>query len=1341
MNNPWNLKVISINVNGIKTDMWTKLRSLHKQRFDIVLLQETKLHHDDLNDDLIYRWKQVTDGEAYTAPAASSQAGGVAILLSAHCCAMLTDREVIPNPSEQHRCLLLRASLMGQTAYIYSIYAPVHRSERPAFFNNLQVPTTPGNHIIGGDFNCVVDTQLDTTGDCNIASSGTAELLTWIATLGAIDAWRIQHDDRKEFTSPGGLSRIDMIFVSGCFSNHYSSHHAPRTIGSDHLCPTISIHSNVITPKGGHWQLPAWVAPHAAGKIKPTLEKLTQKTNQPNYIDLFTKTMKIVTSQCQATHTQLLRWRKNKTDRARLRWIRAHMRAIQSPTEELINDAERARESWLKEIEENGRKKRRWAFEKHFAEAERCSRWFFSRKKPGRATIIPGVKMPDDSVKRDSNSIQQQHSAYWSTLYSATSNGTEPSITQYNIDTLTNTNLPTLSPEATKSLEADITEEEIRVQIDKLPTRKAAGSDGLKAELFKQSPKTWAKILQPVFHRAIHHEQSLPESFRETIIILLYKKGCNLRPENYRPIALINVVAKILSGIHCSRLRRILHTVIPNEQTGFVPNRSITENIIMLQDAIHFSKRHHPSSIIVALDFAKAYDRVQWQVMIAILKRMGFGPKWLRTISTMYKERSARLSINDELTPHFPIQRGVLQGDPLSPALFILQCSPLYTKLNAARQSHGIPLPDGQTAPVATFYADDTNLIAKNPSSAVRLYNIAEWFCRHAGAKLHPGKCVAIPTGPAPLTLTNGITIIGPAEHTTILGVPMGLELSRQQQVGKVIASMMKKCNGWAHVGRTIEGRVTVVRSIILSTIWYIMAALPIVPSEAKNIQTIVNNFINRKEHAEWGDETIKGNMSNEWYYRPIKLGGWGLSPVMRTIRSRKLSLFKSYMIDKEKRITKPWHTFMPYMLMEHMSTWCDKWEDMYYWEGSHKHGEFALGRWEAIAPWWRDAWQEWLRLGLQPPRNSLRRSQLLQWPIWNNRILAQGHGLNGTLHRSFTNSTTKSHMAIIRRIGFTTFGSFMNQNGALMTAEKLYSAVTVSSSVHDVDHIVPQSACMALIRRITALWANVIRKWHLQSAHTPQQVTTVWCPTTQNATPFTKMRNNAITKLIQQSEPSRPHPKLITVRNDHVFVNWQRERATLKPLAPSRRDLGLRITRNALPVGTKRVHWGTNTQTQCLLCNDNVVESARHLFWDCSFARDVWRDLSTPWRTHRLTAITWDEVVRGHEVRLGGIQNTQIDQMWAITRICTMRVIWFERNRRYFYPNSPNRTAAFRHNQALDDITIHVECWARRSTDKVLDNVRNLVSMLKHRSNRYENINLTPQNGNFDQFYAQVTT
>ena len=1295
-------------------------------RYDIILLQETKLAYDDLTDDLQYRWKQVSDGMAFTTRALTAQEGGVAILLSAQACTRLTDLYTIESDVEQHRYIALSAKLDGEPILIHSIYAPVHRQLRPTFFNSLPTPPHGCSNIVGGDFNCIMDATLDTIGDHTIATQGTTELATWLASMGAIDIWRQQHEELKEFTSPLGQSRIDMIFLSGCFTTNCRIEHLPRMIGSDHLCPEATLSSSNITFKGGHWQLPHWLARQAAQRIKPTLEKLTKSVDSPNYVTKFVRTMKQITAQCKSTHKEALRKRKHKIDRARLAWMRAHMRATLNPTTQLLDDAERTRQRWLKEIKDEEQRKRAWAFDKHFAEAERCTRFFLNRVNKKTATTIPGIKRPDGTVSTDSSHIQEAHNAFWTKLYSRNADGTETPPSQHNIETLTNTPLPSLSTSAAKSLEADITEKDIIRQIELLPHRKAAGSDGLRGELLKQHPKLWAQVLLPIFQKLLHQDETLPAPFQETIIILLHKKGCALNPGNYRPIALVNVMAKLLSSVHCSRLRRVLHTIIPSEQTGFVPGRAITENIILLNDSIHYAKKHHPSAIVLALDFAKAYDRIQWPVMLAILTKMGFGPRFMTVIRAMYKTRRAHLSINGELSQPFNIERGVLQGDPLSPALFILACAPLYAKMDAARDSHGIPLPTDRPAPVATYYADDTTIIARSPSSALQLYNIAEWFCTHSGALLHRGKCIAIPTGPAPLTLDNGIKILQPTECTTILGVPMGRCVTRTQQVEGVINKMMDRCKAWHHVGRTVEGRITVARAIILSTVWYILAALPIIPAEAKKIEAVANNFINRKEHAEWGDATVRGNMTHEWFYRPKKQGGWGLSPVLRSLKCRKLSILRRFMADRNQNITKPWHTFAIHMLNNLMSEWGEDWNTIYYWHGTQRHGEGGGADWHAVSPWWRDVWDVWLKLQCKPARNSIPRNILTQWPVWNNRILAVDHGINSPLRTAFSNSNTRAHMNTIRKEGFTSFRHFMRENGSIMSGEELYSAVTVSTSVNGTETVVPRSSCASLIRMINALWTNATKNWMRQSSTTPTCNYIKWYTQAGGKTPFNTANNRLIAKSIKEAEPHKPEPKLIKLRGTHTQMCWIRESKSLAQLAPSRRDLMRRLLRNALPVGSKRVHWTVPAQTLCLLCNEGKLETAKHIFWQCTFAKETWGTLTTPWRTHRQTNITWDEVLLGQEVRLGHTHNNQIDQLWSIVRACMIRTIWFERNRRYFYATSPRRTPNYRRNQGRDDIKIHIESWIRREDGEPKDNLINAVKLLTQLATDYTNI-VTP--------------
>ena len=1327
MSNLWNFSIISINVNGIASNMWHKLRKLHKAKYDVVLLQETKLKGADLNDNLIYRWQQITDGAAYVSPAASAQAGGVAILLSAYACSILKDRDQLPITSDGHRQIIVSASLFGQTVYLQSIYAPARRAERPEFFNRITNPSTPGSHIIGGDFNCVPDANLDTTGDATLATTGTPEFLSWMATLDAIDAWRTRHDSTKEFTSPGGGSRIDLILLSGCFKNNFTANHSPRIIGSDHLAPRVVTHSCDITAKGGHWQLPTWLAGKAANHIKPILEKLTTSTDDPNYPLVFTKTMKDISGKCMALHKSVLRWRKDKVDRAKLRWLRAHQKAIANPTSTNVHDAEVTRSEWIKATNNESDLRRARAFDKHYAEAERCTAYFLRRPRKKNVSIIPGVRVPDGSVNSDPDVIRTHHNSYWSNLYSFNSNGAEQTLTDNNINTLTNIPLPRLPQQIAAKLEEPVTEEDIVTQIAKLPNNKAAGADGLRAELLKQSPKLWGKVLRPIFEDVLHQHNQLPQPFRESVIILLHKKGCALLPKNYRPIALLNVIAKVLSGIHNDRLRHALDHVIPPEQTGFIPKRSISENIILLQDSIHYAKSHHPSAVILALDFEKAYDRVQWRVMMAVLENLNFGPRWRHVIATMYTQRSARLSINGDLSNPFPIERGVLQGDPLSPALFILQCSPLYSKLNSLKTAHGIPLPDNNVAPVATFYADDTNIIAKSPASAVALYNTAAWFCEHSGARIHPDKCVAIATGPAPPRLSNGIRILEPSQDTTILGVPMGLNISRHQQTQRVVAKMIGKCSNLAHIGRTIEGRVTIARAMILSTVWYVLGALPTDPSESKKIQTLIYNYLNGCSEFEWDGPAVRGNIARQWYHRTRKEGGWNLPPVTRTLRARKLAMVKAFLVDEGKGVTKPWHTYIRVMLRKHLQNWGKSWRDILWWNGTQKEGEFSIGNWEALSPWWREAWKEWLKLRCTPQRNSFSRNELRTWPIWNNRVLAINHGTNDVLYRTFTNSSTRAHMSEIRRLGFLCFDDFIGNDDTVMNGAELHTAVTVRASVYDATHVVPQPACESLCRIVQALWSNVLKNWLRLSAYHSPHNTTRWSPAMRPNTSFTAASNSTITSLIAAAEPKVPQPKLIRLFNHQAIMNWSRERISLRQLAPTRRDLLLRLVRNALPLGFKRKHWTTHCQTMCMLCDTNTLETAKHTFWDCAFAKETWNGLQLPWRNQARAAVTWKEVLVGHEVRGANLDNTRAEQLWSIVRGCVTRTVWLERNRRYFYPELPRRSARFRHNQAVDDIRAHVHAWHRRSDDDVRPLISAAIDHLANRAGAYFTVHINP--------------
>ena len=340
--------------------------------------------------------------------------------------------------------------------------------------------------------------------------------------------------------------------------------------------------------------------------------------------------------------------------------------------------------------------------------------------------------------------------------------------------------------------------------------------------------------------------------------------------------------------------------------------------------------------------------------------------------------------------------------------------------------------------------------------------------------------------------------------------------------------------------------------------------------------------------------------------------------------------------------------------------------------------------------------------------------------------LLASGHGLKTTLAGSFSNSETRAHMTVIRTQGFINFEDFLHANGSPLSPYELYCRVLVCLSVNNNDDAIPLSACATLMRYVTALWNNSLRKWvRTSSCGTPIR-DVEWRPELRQNTSFLATNNKMLNKFAATLEPPRKPHNLIKINHRPLVLCWKREQAMMRNLAPSRRDLLRRLTRNALPLGIKRIHWDTETQIRCMLCDANAVETARHLFWECPYARDTWGGLVDAWRNHNNAAVGWKEVLTGYEVRVNYTCNKVVENLWTIVRACIIRTIWFERNRRYFYADLQIRSAAYRHNQGKDDIKVHVESWFRRAKESEKEYLTNAVTYLTSKTEIYEMINIT---------------
>ncbi|XP_021759598.1 uncharacterized protein LOC110724485 [Chenopodium quinoa] len=190
-------------------------------------------------------------------------------------------------------------------------------------------------------------------------------------------------------------------------------------------------------------------------------------------------------------------------------------------------------------------------------------------------------------------------------------------------------------------------------------------------------------------------------------------------PDEFRPISCCNVIYKIISKMMANKWKGFLGEVVSQNQSAFVPKRLITDNAIVAFEIFHNMKRGGgggAGNISLKLDMSKAYDRVEWSFLGMVMKKMGFSEMWISRIMACLESVNFSFKINGKISGSVSPTRGLRQGDPISPYLFLLCADAFSTLLNKAATNnliHGARICKGAPRVSHLFFADDSILFAR----------------------------------------------------------------------------------------------------------------------------------------------------------------------------------------------------------------------------------------------------------------------------------------------------------------------------------------------------------------------------------------------------------------------------------------------------------------------------------------------------------------------------------------------------------------------------------------------------------------------------------------------------
>ncbi|KAJ9549250.1 hypothetical protein OSB04_021793 [Centaurea solstitialis] len=278
------------------------------------------------------------------------------------------------------------------------------------------------------------------------------------------------------------------------------------------------------------------------------------------------------------------------------------------------------------------------------------------------------------------------------------------------------------------------------------------------------------------------------------------------------------VIAKVLAN----RLKKVIGKVISEPQSAFIKGRNILDGVLIANEVVDFVRFKKRKGLIFKVDFEKAYDSVDWNCLLGTMNRMGFGKKWIGWISACLRSSSTSVLVNGSPSKEFMMEKGLRQGDPLAPFLFLIVAENLHLLVEEAKDKNlfeGLTIGNEGIEVSHLQYADDAIFFARWSLRNLRnLIKILDCFHAISGLKINMRKSKIYGVGVQDAEVEDwarGVGCVGGAFPFSYLGLPVGALMSRKVYWRPVIEKVKSRLASWKARMISFGGRLTLVKSVL----------------------------------------------------------------------------------------------------------------------------------------------------------------------------------------------------------------------------------------------------------------------------------------------------------------------------------------------------------------------------------------------------------------------------------------------------------------------------------------------------------------------------------------------